>query len=280
MGLESASSINDLVATNPVGGTDPKGEGDDHLRMIKSVLKACFPGLSGALGRKVSKTANFNVVKTDNTVFFDCSGTIVLTMDAAATLGAGHSFGFYVRSGTVQIDPNAAELVNGASSIVLTAGAWGFVFCSGTDFTAVGNFALPDGVIVPAWPIGSVFVSVSSVNPASTIGYGTWVAFGTGKAIVGIDPANTLMDTVEETFGVPDTVLPSHTHTINDPGHYHIYNELINGAGFATGNNDRHINQSATNSAVTGISVNTAGVAATNKNYQPSIAVYLWKRTA
>lgn len=39
MGLETATKISELVATNPIG-TDPKSQGDDHLRLIKSVLKA------------------------------------------------------------------------------------------------------------------------------------------------------------------------------------------------------------------------------------------------
>ena len=48
MSLESASYVNGLVSTNPLAG-DPRSEGDDHLRLIKAVLKATFPNLSGAL---------------------------------------------------------------------------------------------------------------------------------------------------------------------------------------------------------------------------------------
>lgn len=49
MGLESASFISDLVATNPVGATDPKSQGDDHLRLIKATVKATFPNITGAM---------------------------------------------------------------------------------------------------------------------------------------------------------------------------------------------------------------------------------------
>lgn len=48
MALESATFINQLVATNPTGA-DPKGAGDDHIRLLKSVLKAQFPNLTGAV---------------------------------------------------------------------------------------------------------------------------------------------------------------------------------------------------------------------------------------
>lgn len=47
MGLETASYISQLVDTNPVVG-DPVGEGDDHLRLIKTVLKTQFPNLTAA----------------------------------------------------------------------------------------------------------------------------------------------------------------------------------------------------------------------------------------
>lgn len=48
MALEAAAFINDLVVANPVGGTDTKAFGDDHLRLLKTVLKASFPGVTAA----------------------------------------------------------------------------------------------------------------------------------------------------------------------------------------------------------------------------------------
>lgn len=47
MGLESVTTIGGLVTANPVGGTDPKSQGDDHIRLIKNVLKTTFPNLNG-----------------------------------------------------------------------------------------------------------------------------------------------------------------------------------------------------------------------------------------
>lgn len=49
MGLESVTYISDLVATNPVGATDQKSQGDDHIRNIKSALLATFPNITGAV---------------------------------------------------------------------------------------------------------------------------------------------------------------------------------------------------------------------------------------
>lgn len=45
MGLETANWVTQLNNANPVDG-DPVGEGDDHLRMLKTVLKNSFPSSS------------------------------------------------------------------------------------------------------------------------------------------------------------------------------------------------------------------------------------------
>lgn len=45
MGLETVTHISDLVVTNPTSA-DPKSEGDDHLRGIKTALKTDFPNIT------------------------------------------------------------------------------------------------------------------------------------------------------------------------------------------------------------------------------------------
>ena len=48
MALETATYINGLVATNPAS-VDPLAQADDHLRLIKSTVKATFPSITGAV---------------------------------------------------------------------------------------------------------------------------------------------------------------------------------------------------------------------------------------
>ena len=60
MGLETASYISQLVATNPLA-TDPISQGDDHLRLIKSVLQTQFSGLSGTTA-VTSSGAELNIL--------------------------------------------------------------------------------------------------------------------------------------------------------------------------------------------------------------------------
>ena len=78
---------------------------------------------------------------------------------------------------------------------------------------------------VNQWPIGSVFLSVVSTNPAILIGFGVWAAFGAGKVLVGLDSTDVDFDTVEETGGVKTVTLtvaqmPVHTHV--QDAHTHV----------------------------------------------------------
>jgi len=48
MALVSTIYIIGLVVTNPTG-TDARSQGDDHIRLVKSAIKATFPSLTGAV---------------------------------------------------------------------------------------------------------------------------------------------------------------------------------------------------------------------------------------
>lgn len=48
MGLEVATYISDLVATNPLS-SDLASTGDDHIRLLKSTVKTTFPNIAGAV---------------------------------------------------------------------------------------------------------------------------------------------------------------------------------------------------------------------------------------
>lgn len=83
MALESATYINQLVATNPTGA-DPKGAGDDHIRMLKNVLKSTFPNLTGAV---TMTQAQLNQLGTPN--LFVQPGMIVMWSGNLSALPAG-----------------------------------------------------------------------------------------------------------------------------------------------------------------------------------------------
>jgi hypothetical protein len=49
--------------------------------------------------------------------------------------------------------------------------------------------ALDTRVASAAYPVGSIYLSVTGSNPAGIFG-GTWVAFGTGRMLIGVDSAD------------------------------------------------------------------------------------------
>jgi hypothetical protein len=65
MALESATYVNGLVITNPTG-SDSISQGDDHIRLIKKVLKNSLPNVT---------TATQPIVKVQ--LFQDSTGTTV-----------------------------------------------------------------------------------------------------------------------------------------------------------------------------------------------------------
>lgn len=107
MPLESVTHISDLVPTNPVGATDPKSQGDDHLRNIKLALKTDFPNITGVVS---ATQAQLNVL----------SGTGQALL-ADGTAGApSHSFAN---------DPDCGLLRAGVNQVQLSIGGiarWDF----------------------------------------------------------------------------------------------------------------------------------------------------------
>ena len=68
MALESSTYISELVDTNPTV-SDPVGQGDDHLRMLKTVLKTQFRGLSGTTAVTTSESVDIENVSFNANIF-------------------------------------------------------------------------------------------------------------------------------------------------------------------------------------------------------------------
>lgn len=166
------------------------------------------------------------------------------------------------------------------------------------------------------WPVGSVYIAVVSTNPATLLGFGTWVAFATGRTIVGIDTGQAEFDTVEETGGTKNHTLtkaqmPTHTHIQNSHNHSqnwhrhtigsHDHNMFSAGKysfttagsgylspdsggttyGLKTGGSGTLTSEyeTPTNIAATATE-QSQGSGQAHNNLQPYIVVYMWKRTA
>lgn len=143
-----------------------------------------------------------------------------------------------------------------------------------------------------SYPVGSLFLSVLSSNPAAQLGYGVWAAFGAGRALVGVDVGDTDFDAAEKTGGAKTVALteaqiPAHSHGVTDNGHSHLTQRYPTATGGSSGftidtsmSGTLADNTLPTKSAITGLTVNNAGGGQAHSNVQPSIAIFVWKRTA
>jgi hypothetical protein len=150
-----------------------------------------------------------------------------------------------------------------------------------------------------------------TTNPATLLGFGTWVAFGAGRVPVGLSGSDSLFDTLEETGGSKNATLVEHQHTgvTNSAGshrHYATSSETggvrqfdtnVNSGNFISAQTGSSgLNESYNLSAVgsdaniglTSISgehqhnftTGFSGTTGNNANLQPYITVAMWKRTA
>jgi microcystin-dependent protein len=153
------------------------------------------------------------------------------------------------------------------------------------------------------YPVGSIYINAGvTTNPATLLGFGTWVAFGAGRVMVGLDGGDALFDALEETGGSKDATVISHSHTASSsssssfsgnalPGHQHTIGTGTGGASFGFGNTGVADTTTTTSSVSAGTpsgsvstststTVNSTGSSGTNANLQPYITVAMWKRTA
>ena len=170
---------------------------------------------------------------------------------------------------------------------------------TGTASTQLATTAFVQSALVGAYPVGSIYMNATvATNPATLLGFGTWVAFGAGKVPVGINASDSDFDTIGETGGSKDSIIPTHNHAAGTlvnasaGAHQHTtgtgrsastaggtigyFSGLHAGAaGTALSTTD---SQGAHVHTISGDTAN-AGESATGKNLQPYIVVYMWKRT-
>ena len=160
---------------------------------------------------------------------------------------------------------------------------------AGSSTTQIATTAFVTAALAAVYPVGSIYINAtSSSNPNTLLGFGTWTAFGAGRVMVGLDSADALFDTAEETGGSKDAVVVSHTHTatVTDPGHAHTFSSTLAKTDAVGGGSNiiktREDGTTTTSTVFTGITVanSTTGVSGTNANVQPYITVRMWKRTA
>lgn len=204
------------------------------------------------LNSVAAKTAAYTVVAADRGKVFDCDGTFTLTLTAAATLGDGFVFG--VRNsgtGTVTIDPDVAELIDGVATITFAAGASGFVACNGTAFKTLGKAGpVADGSITAAKLDGSPPAGPPIYAPRAWVNFnGTGTVAIRAQGNVGSITDNGVGDyTVNFTTAMPDA----------------NYAATVGGSNVANGNAYLTLREYSTGTPINTTHVNVKGVNGAN----------------
>ena len=184
-----------------------------------------------------------------------------------------------------------SKMENLTASKVLQSDANGDVSASGVTNTELGYLSGVTSAIQTQiqnlYPVGSIYINGSvATNPNTLLGFGTWERYGEGRVLVSQNSSDSSFDTLGETGGDKDAVTVAHTHSITDPGHNHTLTGRLH-AG-ASGNlnefgdgqvqSEDYSNSTSIINNTTGISINSTGSSATNRNLQPYITVYMWRR--
>lgn len=173
----------------------------------------------------------------------------------------------------------AVSLSTGISTTNITASGT-ITGSKAIDFTQIeADTVVATKIQATKWegvfPVGAVYISLTTINPSVYFG-GTWVTFGQGRTLVGVNTSDSSFNAVEKTGGekthkLTTTEIPSHSHTAysytskNEAGGY----GLNTGVAFydrvmVSGNH----------------TTSSSGGNGSHNNLQPYITVYFWKRTA
>lgn len=171
MPIESASYISDLVTTNPAG-SDAKSTADDHLRLIKSAVKATFPNVTGAVtpthtelnyvdGVTSAIQTQLNTLTSDKAPVASpaFTGTPTVPTAAIATSSTQAASTEFVQSAIANVNAQTATTVSVVSSTTQTAVAGSHYILTNVAATTV---------TLPAGPASGDTVWVTWANTLAT----------------------------------------------------------------------------------------------------------------
>ena len=266
-----------------------------NLDGVDAVFKADGTGTSVGLnvgsGKTLSVTGTATLPDTatlGGAVAVSVSGTQTLT-NKTINLASNTLVATSAQIAAAVTDETGTGALVFAGSPALTGTPTAPTASYGTSTTQISTTAFVQAALQLLYPVGSVYINATNnTNPGTLFGFGTWTAFGAGRVPVGFDSTDPLFDSAEETGGSKNAIVVSHTHTatsvVTDPGHTHSFRTGDGGSSGDPIKNGVNNSGSVTNSAVTGITVATTnattGESGTNKNLQPYITVYMWKRVS
>lgn len=183
----NANFISDLNKAYP-RNRDLIKEGDDHIRLLKSVMQNTFPGMDEAVVASSEKLNQLNDTFTYEESTLNINNDINLKKDSTVECNGS-------------VFKNAGDPEDEGDLVTLK-------YLQGNAM----------------WPVGSIFMTISASNPADMLGFGVWERFAQGRMIVGsgttTDASNDTRTVVNEAKGgsysvkLTDKNTPAHSHAV------------------------------------------------------------------
>lgn len=201
----NAINISDLNKAYP-RNRDLIKEGDDHIRLIKSVLQNTFPGMDATVEASSEKLNKLNSTFTYTESTLNINNAITVAKEKDIDVGGN-------------VISNVGDPVEPTDAV---------------------NLRSLQGDLM--WPVGSIFMTVDGRDPKNILGFGIWEKFAAGRVIVGTglntDSENEVVTVVNGAKGGTYSTklvaenLPAHKHSLvggtteTDGDHDHEYEQL------------------------------------------------------
>ena len=275
MGIETGTTISALNAQWPLE-TDPTHEGNDHLQLIKDVLKKQFPGRAEN-GDPESGYAIPVTAKAEELNFLEgVTSNVQDQLDAES----GTREGLIKRvADVVEVGQDDASMLlrtNGENAVVHT---WDDPENPGTPINATVMNAL--NVVDLIYPVGSVIYSASATNPGDRFTGTTWIAQAEGRFIASVG-THTDANAHEGTIPAGDVVGGTYNHTLTEaelPSHTHN-SKGGDAGGPLSGNNANYLTDRFLSGQGSTYPLEDTGGDQPHNNVPPGYGLYVWERTA
>ena len=179
MALESSTYINGLVASNPTS-SDNIGDGDNHIRLLKSTIKLTFPALTGAVtgthtdinsavslaNAGTNENTASTLVKRDGSGNF-AAGTITAALTGDVTGNAATSSKWATaRTITLAGDLSGSASIIGDANVSITAAvaddSHNHVMGNVDGLSAALAGKVDDGQVLTNVPAGALFTDTNT----------------------------------------------------------------------------------------------------------------------
>ena len=146
MALESGNYIDDLVITNPTA-SDPISQGDDHLQLIKKVVKQSFPSVDGAVHAIHPTSTEPATSLTAGLMWFDTAANVLKIRNEANDAWVELAVSI-ITSNSVDVNAGTIDgaVIGGATPAAITGttltGNTSLALASGATVTGIDNGAL------------------------------------------------------------------------------------------------------------------------------------------